>query len=107
MGLASGLRTYKLRYGHRGENQPVLDLQTQKVSITSQNHGFAVDLESISDNMKISHISLNDNTIEGIESNKFPAFSVQYHPESSPGPHDSRYLFEKFKQLMLKHAKKK
>ncbi len=107
LALALGAKTYKLKFGHRGCNHPVKYYQNNKIEITSQNHGFAVDSESISDNMKITHISLNDNTVEGIESNKFPAFSVQYHPESSPGPHDSRYLFEKFKQLMLKHAKKK
>ena len=100
LALALGAETYKLKFGHRGCNHPVKNLISGNVEITSQNHGFAVTQESIPENVKITHISLNDKTVEGIECLDVPAFSVQYHPESSPGPHDSRYLFEKFIQLM-------
>ncbi len=96
LALALGAKTYKLKFGHRGCNHPIKNLTTNKVEITSQNHGFAIDPNSLSDDIEITHISLNDQTIEGIKSKIFPAFSVQYHPESSPGPHDSRYLFKKF-----------
>ena len=102
LSLALGASTYKLKFGHRGCNHPVKNLQTRTVEITSQNHGFAVDPDSIPEELEITHISLNDNTIEGIECKNIPAFSVQYHPESSPGPHDSQYLFEKFVKLMTK-----
>mgnify|MGYP003958247883 CR=1 FL=1 len=97
---ALGASTYKLKFGHRGCNHPVKNLSTGRVEITSQNHGFAVAIESLPESMQATHISLNDNTLEGIQSLNFPAFSVQYHPESSPGPHDSRYLFNHFIELM-------
>lgn len=101
MGLAFGGRTYKLKFGHRGGNQPVKNLLTGKVEITAQNHGFAVDPDSIDQNrVDLTHVNLNDQTVEGIRHRELPAFSVQYHPEASPGPHDSRYLFEEFKRLM-------
>jgi carbamoyl-phosphate synthase small subunit len=101
LALASGGKTYKLKFGHRGANQPVKDLRTGKVDITSQNHGFAVDGDSIKKTgFRISHINLNDNTIEGMVHEELPVFSVQYHPEASPGPHDSSYLFERFLEMM-------
>jgi carbamoyl-phosphate synthase small subunit len=101
MGLAFGGRTYKLKFGHHGGNQPVLNVEQNKVEITAQNHGFAVDPESLNLNeIKITHLNLNDNTVEGMEHRSLPAFCVQYHPEASPGPHDSYYLFEKFFRMM-------
>ena len=100
LALALGAKTYKLKFGHRGCNHPVKNLKTGKVEITSQNHGFAVDPETIPKNVVITHNSLNDQTVEGLKCTDVPAFSVQYHPESSPGPHDSRYLFEEFIKLM-------
>jgi len=101
MGLALGGRTYKLKFGHRGANQPVKNLQTGRVEITSQNHGFAVDIDSVrSADVDITHINLNDNTLEGFRHRKLPIFSVQYHPEASPGPHDADYLFGRFVELM-------
>ncbi len=101
LGLAFGGKTYKLKFGHRGGNQPVKNLKTGKIEITAQNHGFAVDIDSIPDKKVIlTHINLNDNTVEGMEHTSLPIFSVQYHPEASPGPHDSRYLFEKFVKMM-------
>jgi len=101
MGLAFGGRTYKLKFGHHGGNHPVLNVESKQVEITAQNHGFAVDPESLNpDDVNITHVNLNDNTVEGLEHRSFPAFSVQYHPEASPGPHDSYYLFKKFFQLM-------
>lgn len=106
MGLALGGRTFKLKFGHRGANQPVKDLSTGKVEITSQNHGFCVDLESLKEKpLRLTHINLNDNTLEGMEHLEIPAFSVQYHPEAAPGPHDASYLFERFVQLMEKEKK--
>ena len=102
LGLAYGGRTYKLKFGHRGANQPIKELATGKVYITSENHGFAVDPDSIKDQpVRATHINLNDNTIEGLEHEVYPVFSVQYHPEASPGPHDSYGLFAKFKDMML------
>ncbi len=100
LGLAFGGRTFKLRFGHRGANQPVLNKRTGKVEITSQNHGFAVDPDSLPSEIETTHINLNDNTIEGIRHRTLPAFGVQYHPEASAGPHDSHYLFREFVDLM-------
>jgi carbamoyl-phosphate synthase small subunit len=100
LALALGGRTYKLKFGHRGGNHPVMDLSTRKVEITAQNHGFAVDGESLKGLAEVTHINLNDNTVEGIASSRYSLFSVQYHPEASPGPHDSVYLFERFYELM-------
>lgn len=97
LGLALGAKTFKLKYGHRGGNQPVKDLTTGKVEITSQNHGFSVDEKTLKDlDVEITHINLNDKTIEGIAHKKKPIFCVQYHPEASPGPHDASYLFKRF-----------
>jgi carbamoyl-phosphate synthase small subunit len=104
LGLALGGTTYKLKFGHRGANQPVKNLKTGKVEITSQNHGFAVDAESLGGDVEITHINLNDNTVEGLRHRVHPAFSVQYHPEASPGPHDSSYLFGEFIKLMEENS---
>lgn len=102
MGLAFGGKTYKLKFGHRGGNQPVKNLKNNKVEITAQNHGFAVEPDSMKESqVELTHINLNDQTLEGIRHRSLPAFSVQYHPEASPGPHDSHYLFEEFITLML------
>ncbi len=103
LGLALGGRTFKMKFGHRGINQPVKDLLTGKVEITSQNHGFAVDIESLKGLAEVTHINLNDKTVEGITLTGSPVFSVQYHPEASPGPHDSRYLFKRFTDMMEKY----
>ena len=101
LGLALGGKTFKLKFGHRGENQPVMDTTTGKVEISSQNHGFAITPGSIPDDSSVvTHLNLNDNTIEGITAEKLKAFSVQYHPESSPGPHDSDYLFDRFIEMV-------
>ncbi len=106
LALALGLKTVKMAQGHRGANHPVQNLVTKKVEITSQNHGFCVLDENLPDNVEITHKSLFDNSIEGIKLTNKPVFSVQYHPESSPGPSDSRYLFKEFIELMKKNAKK-
>ena len=103
MGLALGGKTYKLKFGHHGGNQPVMDLTTRKVEITAQNHGFAVDADSLKGAAELTHVNLNDNTVEGLAHRELPIFSVQYHPESSPGPHDANYLFKRFTDLMAKH----
>jgi carbamoyl-phosphate synthase small subunit len=103
LGLALGGKTYKLKFGHHGGNQPVMDLTTRKVEITAQNHGFAVDAESLSGAAQLTHLNLNDNTVEGLAHRELPIFSVQYHPESSPGPHDANYLFKRFTDLMAQH----
>ena len=101
LGLALGGKTYKLKFGHRGANQPVLNVATGRVEITSQNHGFAVDIDSLNrDEVQITHLNLNDKTLEGIAHCKWPIFAVQYHPEASPGPHDATYLFDCFAQMI-------
>jgi carbamoyl-phosphate synthase small subunit len=105
LGLAFGGRTYKLKFGHHGGNHPVLNIHQNRVEITAQNHGFAVDPESLDQSqVRITHVNLNDNTVEGMEHCSHQVFSVQYHPEASPGPHDSYYLFQKFFRMM-KEAK--
>jgi carbamoyl-phosphate synthase small subunit len=100
LGLALGGRTYKLDFGHHGANHPVMDLRTRKVEITSQNHGFAVDADSLKGRAVLSHVNLNDQTVEGLRGEGAPFFSVQYHPEASPGPHDASYLFVRFKRMV-------
>jgi len=106
-GLALGGRTFKLKFGHHGSNHPVKNLLTQKVEITAQNHGFCVDPESLpSREVEITHVNLNDHTNEGMRHRSLPLFSVQYHPEASPGPHDARYLFNDFIALMNKAGDK-
>jgi len=100
LSIALGGKTYKLKFGHRGGNQPVRRGEGHNVEITSQNHGFAVDASSLQDDAFVTHINLNDNTVEGLEHKTLPAFSVQYHPEASPGPHDANYLFGEFIKLM-------
>jgi carbamoyl-phosphate synthase small subunit len=101
LGLALGAKTYKLKFGHRGANQPVKHLASGKVEITSQNHGFAVDMESLdTTKIEVTHLNLNDDTLEGFRHKELPLLAVQYHPEASPGPHDARYLFDEFKRLM-------
>ena len=104
LGLALGAKTTKMPRGHRGANHPVKDLQTGKVEITSQNHGFMVIPETLPDNAEVTHVSLFDGSNEGLRLKDKPAFSVQYHPEASPGPHDSHYLFERFVEMMKKHT---
>jgi carbamoyl-phosphate synthase small subunit len=105
LALANGISTFKMHHGHRGLNHPVRNLMTGKSEITTQNHGFGVDPEAIKncDNVTITHVNLNDGSIEGIKLNDKPAFSVQYHPEATPGPHDSRYLFDDFIKLIKEH----
>jgi carbamoyl-phosphate synthase small subunit len=100
LGYAFGGKTFKLKFGHRGGNQPVKDLMTGKVTITSQNHGFAVDPDSLPSNVEVTHINLNDQTVEGMRHREYPIFSVQYHPEAAPGPHDAGYFFGQFAQLI-------
>jgi len=100
MGLAFGGRTFKLKFGHRGVNHPVKNLRTGRVEITSQNHGYAVDAESLAGDIELTHVNLNDGTVEGFRHRSHPAFSVQYHPEASPGPHDALYLFDDFVRMM-------
>ena len=104
-GLALGGKTFKLKFGHHGSNHPVKNLLTEKVEITAQNHGFCVDPDSLpSSEVEITHVNLNDHTNEGMRHRSLPMFSVQYHPEASPGPHDARYLFDQFIEMMRQHA---
>ena len=108
IGLACGAKTYKLKFGHRGGNHPVLDLKTGKVAITSQNHGYAIDEESLENtDLEVTHIALNDKTNEGVRHKKYPCFSVQYHPEASPGPEDANYLFDEFVEMMENYKRAK
>jgi carbamoyl-phosphate synthase small subunit len=108
LALALGAKTYKLKFGHRGANHPVKNLLTKQIEITCQNHGFCVDMDSLKGkDVELTHINLNDNTVEGIRCVGFSAFAVQYHPEASPGPHDSRYLFQTFIELMEQWKTKK
>ena len=100
LALACGAKTYKLKFGHRGANQPVMNKLTGKVEITTQHHGFAVDADSLPGDLEITHLNLNDNTVEGMRHKSLPAFSVQYHPEASAGPHDSNYLFGQFRGML-------
>lgn len=100
LSLAAGAKTYKLKFGHRGANQPVQNLETNQVEITSQNHGFSVDSDTLPDCLVVTHKNLNDDTIAGVRHRTMPAFSVQYHPEASAGPHDSSYLFDQFQASM-------
>jgi carbamoyl-phosphate synthase small subunit len=105
LALANGIPTFKMHHGHRGMNHPVKNLATGKCEITTQNHGFGVDPEAVknAEHIEITHVNLNDQSIEGIKVKGKPAFSVQYHPESTPGPHDSRYLFDDFIKLIKEH----
>lgn len=108
LGHALGAKTYKLKFGHHGGNHPVMDLETRQVEITSQNHGFCVDMETIKDrNVVLTHLNLYDRTPEGLKHKKWPVFSVQYHPEAGPGPHDAGYLFGRFIEMMRKFKKAK
>ena len=102
LGFAFGGSTFKLKFGHRGANQPVKDLRTGKVAITAQNHGFAVDAKSLPTDVEVTHINLNDRTVEGMRHKGLPIFSVQYHPEAAPGPHDASYFFDQFADLIEK-----
>jgi carbamoyl-phosphate synthase small subunit len=104
LGLALGAKTYKLKFGHRGGNHPVLNQTTQRVEITSHNHGFAVDPDTLNANeVELTHVNLNDQTLEGFRHRSYPMFCVQYHPEAAPGPHDSHYLFDDFMRLMTEY----
>ncbi len=100
LSLACGAKTFKLKFGHRGANQPVIHLKTGEIEITSQNHGFAVERDSLPECLEVTHVNLNDETVAGIRHKEYPAFSVQYHPEASAGPHDSQYLFNMFRELI-------
>ena len=102
LGQALGGKTYKLKFGHHGANHPVKDLRTGKIAITVQNHGFCVDINSLPDEVEITHINLYDNTLEGIRHRQLPLFSVQFHPEASPGPHDATYIFQQFVELIMR-----
>ncbi|MEI6757746.1 MAG: glutamine-hydrolyzing carbamoyl-phosphate synthase small subunit [Chlorobium sp.] len=100
LSLAFGAETYKLKFGHHGSNHPVKNMASTKIEITSQNHGFAVSMDSLPEELEMTHLNLYDNTVEGVKHRTLPCFSVQYHPESAPGPHDSHYLFDQFTSLM-------
>ncbi len=100
LSLAFGAETYKLKFGHHGSNHPVKNLSSKKIEITSQNHGFAVKMDSLPEHLEMTHLNLYDNTVEGVRHRELPCFSVQYHPEAAPGPHDSGYLFEQFTAMM-------
>ncbi|MFO7946704.1 MAG: glutamine-hydrolyzing carbamoyl-phosphate synthase small subunit, partial [Armatimonadota bacterium] len=104
LGWALGGKTYKLKFGHRGCNHPVMNMDTEEVEITTQNHGFCVAMDSLPENeVEVTHVNLNDDTVEGMRHREIPAFSVQYHPEAGPGPHDANYLFDTFINMMQKH----
>jgi carbamoyl-phosphate synthase small subunit len=103
LGLAMGGRTFKLKFGHRGANHPVKELRSGKVEITSQNHGFAVDPDALPDDVAVTHLNLYDGTVEGLRHLSRPVFSVQYHPEASPGPHDAGYFFRRFREMVERH----
>ena len=105
LALAGGAKTHKMKFGHHGANHPVQDIKTKEVMITSQNHGFAVDIESLPDNIRVSHISLFDQSLQGIEFQDTPAFSFQGHPEASPGPQEIQILFSKFKSMVDAYVK--
>jgi carbamoyl-phosphate synthase small subunit len=107
LSLACGSKTYKLKFGHHGANHPVKNLKTRAVEITSQNHGFCVDEKTLGADIEITHLNLNDQSVEGICHKKYPAFAVQYHPEAAPGPHDSRYLFKDFINMMSEFKSRK
>jgi carbamoyl-phosphate synthase small subunit len=100
LGQAFGAKTFKLKFGHRGANHPVRNLRTGKIEITTQNHGFAVDPSTLPAEVEVTHINLNDQTLEGMRHKHLPIFSVQYHPEASAGPHDSHYLFKEFRRML-------
>jgi len=103
LALALGGKTYKLKFGHHGANHPVKDLETGRIEITTQNHGFCVDLKSLPKSVKTTHINLNDGTSEGLAHTELPVFSVQHHPEAAAGPHDARTLFSRFGERVLQH----
>jgi carbamoyl-phosphate synthase small subunit len=107
LGLALGANVSKLKFGHHGCNHPVKNLKTGAVEITSQNHNYAIDAITLPEEVEVTHINLNDNTVEGIRHTQLPAFSVQYHPESAPGPNDSLYLFAEFRQMIEEFKAKK